>query len=124
MLFINMVCLTVAHAVCRRRSRAQARQPAVTNARFFVGAMRWREAAQSGDGVARRWGRDMLDKEVTRFGGASFQSLRDVGERHGKSLDGREGVLKVERVSVGVDPAKLHHLDKKDISDQAVAVVP
>lgn len=40
-----------------------------------------------------------------------FHSLGYVGQRHAESLDGREGILEIQCVSVAVDPAKLHHLE-------------
>jgi len=40
----------------------------------------------------------------------SFESLCDIGERHGEGLNGRERVLKVQSVGVRVDSTELHHL--------------
>lgn len=39
-----------------------------------------------------------------------LETLRDVRKSDGKCLNCRERVLKVQRVRVAVDPAKLHHL--------------
>ena len=46
--------------------------------------------------------------------GKLFEPLGHVGERHGESLDGCEGVLEIQGVGVGIYPTKLHHLKKKE----------
>ena len=45
--------------------------------------------------------------------GKLFEPLSHVGERHGESLDGCEGVLEIQGVGVGIYPTKLHHLKRK-----------
>ena len=42
-----------------------------------------------------------------------FEPLGDVSQGHGEGLHRGEGVLKVQRVRVGVYPPKLHDLSKR-----------
>ena len=83
-----------------------------------------------------RWKRTNFGENfIDFFSFLSLQTLSHVGQGHGKSLQGGEGVLEVEGVGVAVDSAKLHDLgvweskgenaisDARDFSYQQLQII-